>query len=305
MKTLLRIEELTKIYKVRKGIFKKDLLYALKNVSLNVVKGEILGIVGESGSGKSTLGKIVLRLERPTYGRVLFENRDIFSVGKDYTKKVSVIFQDPRASLNPRMSVKSIVEEPLVVHKVSDREKIVNEAMEKVQLDHSLLERKPENLSGGQRQRVAIARAIVLKPMLIVADEPTASLDVSVQKEILNLFLSLRREGIAFIFITHDIRTVEKIADRVAVIYGGILMEVGSKEEVLSEPLNPYTRFLLSNVPVKHPKMREYRDYTEAEYEIPLKGCPFYPRCPQRKDECFVNIRRVSVNGRIVSCNLY
>ncbi len=305
MSGLLEIDQVSKAYPVRKGLFRREHFYALRGVSLSVDRSEILGVVGESGSGKTTLGKLVLRLERPTSGRILFEGREVFSMGKEYTRKVSVVFQDPRNSLNPRMKVKEIVEEPLVVHKVGERRKKVREVIEKVKLEESFLERRPDDLSGGQRQRVAIARAIVLDPDLIVADEPTASLDVSVQAEILKLFEELKKEGIAFIFITHDIRVVERIADRVAVLYGGMLMELGSREEVLRNPMHPYTRFLLSNVPVKHPRERRAESYAEIEYEIPQKGCPFAPRCPDYIQECSERVRRFELNGRIVNCNLH
>ena len=305
MSRLLEIDRVSKAYPVRRGLFRRDHFYALRDVSLSVDRSEILGVVGESGSGKTTLGKLVLRLERPTSGRILFGGRDVFSMGKEYTRKVSVVFQDPRSSLNPRMKVREIVEEPLVVHGVGERRKKVREVIEKVKLEESFLERKPDDLSGGQRQRVAIARAIVLDPDLIVADEPTASLDVSVQAEILKLFEELKKEGIAFVFITHDIRVVERIADRVAVIYGGMLMEMGRKEEVLRSPLHPYTRFLLSNVPVRHPRERREESYAEIEYDIPKKGCPFAPRCPDYTQECSEKVRRSELNGRIVNCNLY
>lgn len=305
MSALLEVREVTKAYRIKKGLFGRRFFYALKGVSVDINKSEILGVVGESGSGKTTLGKIVLRLEEPTQGKVLFRGEDVFRLGKVYTRKVSVVFQDPRSSLNPRMKVREILEEPLLVHGIDNREDKVRKAMERVQLPVDFLERKPEDLSGGQRQRVAIARAIILKPELIVADEPTASLDVSVQLEILGLFMGLRDEGISFLFITHDIRVVERIADRVAVIYGGMLMELGSKEKVLKEPLHPYTKFLLSNVPVRHPRERKEEDYREVIYEVPERGCPFAPRCPNYMEECSESVRRVQVDGRSVNCNLY
>ncbi len=305
MSALLEVREVTKAYRIKKGLFGRRFFYALKGVSVDINKSEILGVVGESGSGKTTLGKIVLRLEEPTQGKVLFRGEDVFRLGKVYTRKVSVVFQDPRSSLNPRMKVREILEEPLLVHGIDNREDKVRKAMERVQLPVDFLERKPEDLSGGQRQRVAIARAIILKPELIVADEPTASLDVSVQLEILGLFMGLRDEGISFLFITHDIRVVERIADRVAVIYGGMLMELGSKEKVLKEPLHPYTKFLLSNVPVRHPRERKEEDYREVIYEVPERGCPFAPRCPSYMEECSESVRRVQVDGRSVNCNLY
>lgn len=305
MEALLEVREVSKVYPVRKGLFKKEPFYALRGVSLSVRRSEILGVVGESGSGKTTLGKVILRLERPSEGEIFFSGRDIFSLGKEYTKEVAVVFQDPRNSLNPRMKVEEIVEEPLIVHGIKNRKERVREALSRVQLPEEFLKRKPDDLSGGQRQRVAIARAIVLKPSLIVADEPTASLDVSVQWEILRLFMSLKEEGIAFLFITHDIRVIEKIADRVAVIYGGALMELGKKKDVLEKPMHPYTKFLLSNVPVRHPKMRKEDSFTEVEYEIPKEGCPFAPRCSDYTEECSKSVRRSELNGRIVYCNLY
>jgi len=306
MEDLISVSNLTKVFKIKRGLWKREEVFALKEVSLTVKKGEILAVVGESGSGKSTLGKIILRLEKPTDGVVLFRGKNIFSMGKEYTRHVSVVFQDPRNSLNPRMKVREIIEEPLKVHGIKEREKIVREVLGKVYLEEELLDKKPLQLSGGQAQRVAIARAIVLEPELIVADEPTASLDLSIQKEILNLFIELNKKGLAFLFITHDIRVVEKIAHRVAVLYGGHLMELGERDKVLGEPLNPYTKYLLESVPVRHPKeRREIELLEEEEVEIPKRGCPFYPRCPEAFEKCEETLRRVEVNGRVVSCNLY
>ncbi len=306
MEEILKVENLTKVYKVKAGFFKKKDFYALKGVSLSLRKGEILCVVGESGSGKSTLGKIILRLEKPTEGKVLYRDKDIFKWGKEYTRRVSVVFQDPRSSLNPRMKVKEILEEPLIVHKIKNRQEKVTDALKKVHLEEELLEKRPLQLSGGQAQRVAIARAIILEPEIVVADEPTASLDVSIQEEILELFTELNKKGLSFIFITHDIRVVEKIADRVAVIYAGVLMELGEKEAVLKNPKHPYTMFLLENVPVKHPRERRKElKIEEEEYEIPDKGCPFYPRCSYAMEECKKTLRRADLNGRLVACNLY
>ncbi len=305
MENLLEVQDLQKVYRIKKGFFSRKNFYALRGVTLQLKKGEILGIVGESGSGKTTLAKVVLRLERPDGGMVTFRGRNIFAQGKGYTRHVSVVFQDPRASLNPRMTVREILEEPLLVHGIDERERRVKEALETVQLGDDFLERKPEDLSGGQRQRVAIARALILEPEVIVADEPTASLDVSVQSEILDLFLELKKQGISIIFITHDIRVVERISDRIAVFYGGMIMEMGEKEGVLGKPLHPYTRFLLGNVPVRHPSERREEDFVETSQEIPQSGCPFYPRCPEVLEECQREVRRAEVNGRIVTCNLY
>ncbi len=306
MSEILRIENLSKVFKVRKGFFRSEYIHALSDINLSIYKGEILCIVGESGSGKSTLGKIILRLERPTGGRILYKGEDIFSLGKEYTKKVSVIFQDPRNSLNPRMKVKEILEDPLIVHGIKNRKEIVEKTLLRVKLTEDFLERKPDDLSGGQRQRVAIARALILEPELIVADEPTASLDVSIQEEILKLFLELKNVlGISFIFITHDIRVVEKIADRVLVLFGGKIMELGGKEEVIKRPMHPYTKFLLNNVPVRHPRLRRSEEFIEEDYKIPYNGCPFRNRCPEATGECFKTLRRVEVDGRVVYCNVY
>jgi peptide/nickel transport system ATP-binding protein len=303
--SLLEVSDLTKSYRIRKGLFKRERFYALRGVSLSVKRGEILGVVGESGSGKTTLGKLILRLERPDRGKILFEGRDIWDMGKEYTARVSVVFQDPRSSLNPRMKVGEIIEEPLRVHGIGGRKDKIISAIRSVYLNEEFLERKPDDLSGGQRQRVAIARAIVLEPDLLIADEPTASLDVSVQREILDLFLELKKRGLSLIFITHDIRVVEKISDRIAVIFGGMIMEMGDVRGVLKDPLHPYTRFLLGNVPVRHPSMRSATDVVEFPQEIPKEGCPFRHRCPEATEECGGELRRVELNGRIVTCLLY
>ncbi len=305
MKPLLEVNSVSKAYRIKKGFLRKENFWALRDLSLSIMPAEILGVVGESGSGKSTLGKLILRLERPTEGSLLFKGRDIYGLGKEYTRHVSVVFQDPRASLNPRMKVREILEEPLIVHGIREREDKVKEVMKLVNLSEEFLERKPEQLSGGQRQRVAIGRAIILNPELIVADEPTASLDVAIQEQILSLILSLKERGYSFLFITHDMRVVEKISDRIAVIYGGVLMELGSKEEVLKEPMNPYTKFLLGSLPVRHPRDRKREELQEIEYHIPEKGCPFYPRCPERLQDCSESLRRKEIDGRFIACNLY
>ena len=305
MEVVLEVQNLKKVYRLKKGVFSRRVFYALRGVSIDLKKGEVVGIVGESGSGKTTLARLILRLERPDGGRITFRGGDIFTLGRSYTKKVSVVFQDPRASLNPRMTVREILMEPLIVHGEGNREKRVREVIRIVHLEQELLDRKPDDLSGGQRQRVAIARALVLQPEVIVADEPTASLDVSVQAEIINLLRELKHREISIIFITHDIRVVERISDRIAVFYGGMIMEMGGRDDVLCSPLHPYTRFLLGNVPVRHPSERRDEDFVEFSQELPEKGCPFEPRCPQASEDCRSQVRRAKVNGRIVTCNLY
>ncbi len=302
MSSLLEFKAVSKLFFV--GLFKKRKVWALKDVSFEVKRGEVFALVGESGSGKTTAGKIILRLEKPTEGEVLFEGKPIHIYRKEYTRKVSVVFQDPRASLNPRLRVEEIVQEPLLVHGIKDRKRRVIEALELAGLDESFLGRKPESLSGGQRQRVAIARALVLEPELIVADEPTASLDMSYRAGILELFKNLSKKGVSILLITHDIRAVQKTADRVAVLYKGMLMELGPKEEVLKDPLHPYTQYLLSSVPARHPSERKSYPQEEVVYEEGY-ACPFFARCEKRLDECKVRLREVALDGRLVRCNLY
>ncbi|MDW8294171.1 MAG: ABC transporter ATP-binding protein [Aquificaceae bacterium] len=298
---LLRIEKLSKLFTL--GLFFKRQVWALREVSFEVKRGEIFALVGESGSGKSTAGKVILRLEKPTSGSVLFEGKDPFRMGKEYTSLVSAVFQDPRASLNPRMKVRDILEEPLLVHGEKDRREKAVRALQKAGLDVNFLERKPENLSGGQRQRVAIARAIVLNPKLLVADEPTSSLDMSYRAGILELFSKLKGEGISTLLITHDLRAVERIGDRVGVLYRGRLVEVGPAMDVLKKPLHPYTQYLISTMPVRHPSLR--REYGEDFSEDFEALCPFFSRCKQRLKECEEGVKEVRIDGRVVSCNLY
>lgn len=298
----LSLEGVSRVFTV--GLFSRRQVWALKEVSLKINRGEIFALVGESGSGKTTTGRIILRLEKPSSGRVLFEGKDIFSMGKEYTKLVSVVFQDPRASLNPRMKVGQIVEEPLLVHGERDRRERVIRALTMAGLDESFLDRKPEELSGGQRQRVAIARAIVLKPRLVVADEPTSSLDMSYRKGILELFLRLKDEGMSTLLITHDMRAVQTVSDRVGVLYRGRLVESGLTSEVLRKPLHPYTQHLLNSLPATHPSQRKdaQEEYSSEESSSP---CPFFHLCKYRLPACERQLREVNVDGRIVFCNLY
>lgn len=306
MSKLLEVNSLTKVFKVSRGLFGSVYHTAVKDVSFSIERGEIFALVGESGSGKTTIGRIILRLEKPTQGNVKLKGIDIKSMGKEYTKRVGAVFQDPFSSLNPYMNVREIIEEPMIVHGLKDRDERIAKVMDMVKLSEELLQRKPNQLSGGQRQRVAIARAVSLSPDLLVADEPTASLDASVRREILNLFAELKQMGISTLLITHDIRAVERIADRVGIIYAGILMELGSKNEVLANPKHPYTKYLLENVPARHPRYRkidvEGNEISEGQN---LTGCPFYWLCSERMEGCKENIKEVLSDGRLVKCNLY
>lgn len=299
---LLKIEKVSKIFTV--GLFTKRTVKAVDQVSFSINYGEIFSLVGESGSGKSTIGKLILRLEKPTKGSILFEGKDLYTLRKEYTRWVSAVFQDPRNSLNPRMRVEEIVEEPLLVHGFKNRKEEVIRALQKVGLNKEFLSRRPEDLSGGQRQRVAIARAIVLKPKLIVADEPTSSLDMGYRAGILDLFLKLKEEGISTLLITHDLRAVDRIGDRVGVLYKGKLVEMGYSEDVLKKPLHPYTQYLINTMPVRHPSQRkmEIQDYSQDES---LTVCPFFSKCVYRLRECEEEVKEVVVDGRFVSCNLY
>ncbi|MFN7064983.1 MAG: ABC transporter ATP-binding protein [Aquificaceae bacterium] len=299
---LLKLEKVSKSFTF--GLFTKRTIRAVDGVSFLVGYGEVFSLVGESGSGKSTIGKLILRLERPDSGQILFEGKDPHTLSKEYTKWVSAVFQDPRNSLNPRMKVREIVEEPLLVHALANRREEAIRALQKAGLGEEFLERRPESLSGGQRQRVAIARAIILKPKLIVADEPISSLDMSYRAGILDLFLKLREEGISTLLITHDLRAVEKIGDRVGVLYKGRLVEMGKVEEVLKRPLHPYTQYLIDTIPVRHPSQRK-RDIQECGQEDALTLCPFFSKCVYRLKECEEEVKEVILNGRFVSCNLY
>ena len=299
---LLEVKKVSKYFTV--GLFKKRIIRAVSEVSFSIEQGEIFSLVGESGSGKSTIGKLILRLEKPTQGSILFEGKDTYSLGKEYTKWVAAVFQDPRNSLNPRMTLYEIIEEPLLVHGFKNRREEIIRAIQKAGLSEELLSRKPEDLSGGQRQWVAIARAIVLKPKLIIADEPTSSLDMSYRAGILDLFLSLKGEGVSTLLITHDLRAVERISDRVGVLYKGKLVEMGYTGDVLKKPLHPYTQYLITSMPIRHPSERK-REITDLSEEEEYTLCPFFPKCPYRIKECEERIKEVTVDGRFVSCNIY
>ncbi|MEO2152957.1 MAG: ABC transporter ATP-binding protein [Aquificota bacterium] len=290
---LLEIKNLSVSFRRNGLFFKKKPFWALKNINLTLEKEETLALLGESGSGKTTLGRVIVRLIKPTEGQVLFKGRDVFSQWKrEYTKEVSMIFQNPREAINPRFTVWEAVSEPLIVHKVNKN--LLKEMVEKYLLwagiDKNLFHRRVEFLSGGQRQRVAIARALVLEPTLVVADEPTSALDMSLQYEILKLFKKIKTElKISQIFITHDIRTASAVSDSVAVMLGGRIMEVGPTKEVIKNPLHPYTRYLLENMPVSSPFLRDKNkktDQGELFQSVRDQGCPFRFVCPQRELKC-------------------
>ena len=295
---LLRVDDLTKHFELHGGFFSHRNLRAVDGVSFELFRGETLGLVGESGCGKSTVARCVLRLLRPTRGEVLFDGIQLSKLDRPamqrLRKRMQIVFQDPWGSLNPRMSVRTMLEEPLRLHTSmsrKQREARMAELMSLVGLDSMHLGRLPHQLSGGQRQRVGIARAIATNPELVVLDEPTSSLDVSVQGQILLLLQSLQREiGLSYLFVSHDLSVIRHMCQRVAVMYLGRVVEIGSTREVLDRPQHPYTRALLSAV--LSSKFGEHHERLRLDGEVPSPldvppGCRLSPRCPFAKDACF------------------
>jgi oligopeptide/dipeptide ABC transporter ATP-binding protein len=295
---LLRVRGVRKYFPVGGSSFGRRLwVRAVDGVDLEVSQGETVALVGESGCGKSTLGRVVLRLIEADAGEILFSDQDVRAAGRAdlrrLRRRMQIIFQDPYASLNPRMTVGEAVGEGLVIHKLASKEerrKRVAELLEVVGLRPEYARRYPHEFSGGQRQRIGIARALALEPQLIVADEPVSSLDVSIQAQILNLMLELQeRFGIAYLFISHDLRVVRHLADRVYVMYLGRIVETSSAERLYAAPQHPYTEALLSAVPFPDPTRRQERIVLEGDVPTPIDpppGCPFHPRCPKAIEVC-------------------
>ena len=299
---LLRVERLTKHFPVETTWWaswrgSRPVLRAVERVSLDVHKGETLGVVGESGSGKSTLGRLMLRLIEPTAGRVLFEGADLFQMGaaelNRFRRRVQIIFQDPYTSLNPRMRVGEIVREPLDIYREglpNARDQRVSELLERVGLSSLHARTYPGELSGGQRQRVGIAAALALSPELVIADEPVSALDVSVQAQILNLLAELQQHyGLALVFISHDLSVVRHLSDRVVVMYLGRILEEAPTGQLFDQPQHPYTQLLLSAIPVPNPQQRAEPQVPEGDPPSPIdppSGCGFHPRCPHAMRGC-------------------
>ncbi len=309
---LFELREITKTYQVSQGLFSGSRpLHALRHLSLEIKRGEVLGLVGESGCGKSTLAKILLRLESSTSGKVLFEGRPFSDIGsKAFSEIVQPIFQDPYSSLNPRKTIRQIVEMPLVVHgnrDKKDREQRVRRMLDVMALPSRMLNVYPDQMSGGQRQRVAIARALVTEPEMIICDEPTSALDVSVQAQVLNLLMSLRKEfNLTYLFISHDLAVVEHIADRVAVMYLGQLVEEAPVEQIFSSPRHPYTQALLQAILTPDPRLDAPEIELGVAYPNPIdlpSGCSFHPRCPvavMPNCSCDEPVERNSDNCRVL-----
>ena len=318
--TLLRVEDLKIYYPVAgSGFGKKEFVKAVDGVTFEVKKGEVFGIVGESGCGKSTLGRGVCKLENLTSGHVYLDGEDITEYNdrrmRSIRKKVQMVFQDPYASLNPRMSVFDIIAEPLLVHHLyqdkADLEKKVLDLLHRVGLNDYHANRYPHEFSGGQRQRIGIARALAVEPSLIIADEPVSALDVSIQAQVLNLLNELKHDlDLTYIFVAHDLSVVEYISDRVGVMYLGNFVEVGEKEKIYSNPMHPYTQALLSTVPVPDPTAKRERILLEGSIPSahkPPTGCKFHTRCPKCMECCKTQApERYEVDdGHYVYCHLY
>ncbi len=308
-KTLVQIKDLKKHFPIRKGFFNKQVgaVRALDGINLDIIEGETLGLVGESGCGKSTLGRVMLRLMPATQGSVSFDGQEIMALDsramKPLRKQMQIVFQNPYASLDPRMTIAQILAEPLEVHGMSKGTSTdgasnikaeVTRLIELVGLPKEMLDRYPHEFSGGQRQRIGIARALALRPRLIVADEPVSALDVSVQAQILNLLLDLKKEfNLTYLFIAHNLDVVRYISDRIAVMYLGRIVEIGPCGEVYKQPLHPYAKALISAAPVPDPNYdRSHRVLLQGDLPSPANpppGCAFHTRCPMARDICKID----------------
>ncbi|CAM3459239.1 dipeptide ABC transporter ATP-binding protein [Hydrogenibacillus schlegelii] len=316
---LLEVENVKKYFPIRGGLFRRPAgaIRAVDGVSFTLRAGETFGLVGESGSGKSTLGRLIVRLHDPTDGTIRFRGADIGRLKpaqfRPYRKHIQMIFQDPYASLNPRMTVGALIEEPLMLHTdlgKKERRDEVRRLLAIVGLPPDAANRYPHEFSGGQRQRIGIARAISIRPSLVIADEPVSALDVSIQAQIINLMMDLQEAfGLTYLFIAHDLSVVKHISDRVGVLYLGHLVELADKKSLFTDPLHPYTQALLAAVPVPDPKRRRERILLSGEIPSavrPPSGCVFHPRCPKAMDVCRSvrpPLREVGP-GHAVACHL-
>jgi oligopeptide transport system ATP-binding protein len=296
---LLVVRDLEKYFPIKRGLWSRTVghVRAVDGISFDILPGEVLGLVGESGCGKTTAGRCILRLIEPTGGDIVFEGRDVLELDRgdlrELRGEMQIIFQDPYSSLNPRLTVGSMLSEALRLHGEAEGEKVrerVRELLEVVGLAPQHAGRYPHEFSGGQRQRIGIARALSVNPRFIVCDEPVSALDVSVQAQVINLLQELQRDfDLTFLFIAHDLAVVEHISDRVAVMYLGKLMELADARELYRNPLHPYTRVLLSAIPVPDPRAKRERIVIEGDVPSPAhppSGCPFHPRCPIATAEC-------------------
>ncbi len=317
---LLQVEDLKIHFPIKKGLFSKTVgyVYAVDGVSFSLNKGQTLGLVGESGCGKTTAGLGFLRLIAPTAGRIEYAGQDITSADaktlRGLRKKMQIIFQDPYSSLNPRFTVNKILGDPMEIHNLypgKQRQERIAYLLEKVGLSPDYGRRYPHEFSGGQRQRVGIARALAVDPDVVVGDEPVSALDVSIQAQIINLLIDLQQEfQLSYVIIAHDLAVVEYICDHIAVMYLGRVVETGSYKDLYLNPKHPYTRSLLSAVPLSHPAQTKNRIILTGDVPSPINppsGCPFHPRCPDRMEGCDRERPELkdTGHGQLVSCFLY
>ncbi|CAI6085709.1 ABC transporter ATP-binding protein [Cohnella sp. JJ-181] len=315
---LAEVKNLRKSFPVNKGMLwrrRSGAVRAINDVSFNIYKGETLGLIGESGCGKTTLSRIMMGLTDATEGEVLYKGQQVGAGAPSaFRKEVQMIFQDPYSSLDPRMNIRRIIEEPMRIHtKLSARQKLdrILFILEKIGLDEDALERFPHEFSGGQRQRIGIARALVLQPELLICDEPVSALDMSVQAQILNLFKQLQQEmKLTYLFISHDMSVVKHVSDRVMVMYLGRIMELAPKRKLFGNTLHPYTSALMSAIPLPNPELRRARTLLEGDLPSPLNppaGCPFQTRCPKAQAVCRTRMPALqeAEKDHFVACHLY
>ena len=317
---ILKVEGLKTYFPVGGGLFgKKQVVKAVNDVSFEVMEHETFGLVGESGCGKSTLGRTLVKIYEPTEGKIEFMGKDITKLNgsemQDFRRNVQMIFQDPYASLNPRMTVGEIIREPMEIHNIGtpkERDEKVASLLETVGLKPDHVRRYPHEFSGGQRQRISIARTLALDPKFIVCDEPISALDVSIQAQIINLLERIQRErGISYLFIAHDLGAVKHISNRIGAMYLGSLVEIGTSDDLYHHPLHPYTQALLASIPIPDPKRMRERKKEEINGEIPSpldipSGCPFRTRCPYATERCAQEKPQLrQVGNSKVACHLY
>lgn len=316
---ILEVKNLVKKFPINGGFLNRKIadVNAVQDVSFTLNKGETLGLVGESGCGKSTLGRCILRLIEPTSGDVFFKGENIINYSnqqlQNLRRKMQIIFQDPFSSLNPRMSIESILEEPLLIHNLfsnsKDRKDRIHQLAEIVGLRIDSLQKYPHEFSGGQRQRVGIARALAVEPELIICDEPVSALDVSIQAQVINLLMDLQQKfGLSYVFIAHDLKVVEHVSTKIAVMYLGKIVEMSESLELYKNPQHPYTQALLSAIPIPDPEIKKERIILKGDVPSPIhppKGCHFHPRCPVANVDCSQTTPNlINKNDHYISCLL-